>query len=422
MATFILILFTVAASLWHWLGGAEKELVISPQNVSFKIVDDTSQGGTTQSELYFNDQSSTLTCQIKNTAQWPFCEIAIVLSETNEGIDLQKYHSIGINVDYDSPIENERIRVYLRNYDPSYSKISDPVSLKFNAIEYAPGQQSGLSVIPLKAFQVLSWWIAEYEVPIEKSGAQFNNITFIEIATGSNVREATYTIKLNKLVFYGEWISESHLMRFLVVLWVSVAIVFLCIEQWQLRRHLVATEERASMLHHANRNLYEKSQIFEDLAYNDMLTGVRNRNGINEWLVQIIEYSTRNDQPFSMIYLDIDHFKVINDSFGHQKGDETLKLFAELISKRIRKSDVFVRWGGEEFIIFCPTTTLAGAVELSQLIRSIVESYQWAEGRVITCSAGVAELGDENIESLIARADAALYRAKQRGRNRVEVA
>ncbi|MGF1758687.1 GGDEF domain-containing protein [Photobacterium sagamiensis] len=422
MATYFLIFFTAATSLWYWLGGAEKELVISPQNASFKIVDDTSQGGTTKSELNFGDQSLTLTCQIEKTAQWPFCEIAIVLSETNEGIDLQKYHSIGIDVDYDSPVENERLRVYLRNYDSSYSEESDPVSLKFNAIEYTPDQKSGLSVIPLRAFQVLSWWIAEYQVPIEKSGAQFDNVTFIEIATGSYVKEATYTIKLNKLVFYGEWISESNLMKFLVVLWVSVAIVFLCIEQWQLRRYLVATEERASMLRHANRNLYEKSQIFEDLAYNDTLTGVRNRNGINEWLEQITEYSKDNDQPFSIIYLDIDHFKAINDSFGHQEGDETLKVFAELISKRIRKSDVFVRWGGEEFIIFCPITTLAGAVELSQLIRSIVESYRWAEGKVITCSVGVAELGDEDLESLIARADKALYKAKQLGRNRVEVA
>ncbi|MEF1221217.1 GGDEF domain-containing protein, partial [Photobacterium damselae] len=118
-------------------------------------------GGASTAELDINPDGAILNCELVKKSQWPFCEMAISLSDSvAKGFDLSKYHAIGLDIDYDSPVEGERVRIYLRNYDESYSNVTDPVSLKYYAIEYAPGKDQGLQVIPLKSFQVLSWGIA----------------------------------------------------------------------------------------------------------------------------------------------------------------------------------------------------------------------------------------------------------------------
>ena len=420
---YFLIFITTSSYLLYQCGVFDREFVISPRNATFQNIDDTTQGGNTQSWIDYDGKSLSLSCQIADVAKWPFCEVAIHLSSGVKGIDLSQYHSIGLDIDYNSPLSDERIRVYLRNFDPAYSSKNDPVSSKFNAIEFAPGVGNGIQVIPMKAFQVLSWWIADYEVPIEYSGPQFNNVTIIEIATGSNVKPTTYSLKLKKLVFYGEWISESMLLRFNIFLWLLSAIGFLVWERWKLHCGLKEIEKKTVQLVNANKNLHQENLFFEELAYKDALTGTNNRNAVDRWLQEVLEHARMNHQPFSIIYLDIDHFKSINDTFGHHKGDEILREFAQLLNNRIRRTDVLVRWGGEEFIIFCSGTDRAGVTGFSEELRQIIENNDWNDGLAITCSIGVAQLsGHENFDSLLHRADNALYKAKKLGRNRVATA
>ncbi|EAR55494.1 sensory box/GGDEF family protein [Photobacterium sp. SKA34] len=352
-----------------------------------------------------------------------FCEIAISLTDSvDKGINLSDYNSVGIDIDYDSPLDGERVRIYLRNFDPAYAKLSDPISLKFNAIEYAPGEDKGLIKFPLRSFQVLSWWIADYEVPVDKSSRQFDNISIIEVATGSYVKEANYSIKLNKLIFYGERISEQALVKILLSLWVITAISFIIIDRIYLRKQIKETEERTQRLRDANRVLYEKSLVFEELAFTDPLTRTRNRHEINDWLAEFTTHSIDNKISFSMMFIDIDNFKQVNDKYGHRLGDEVLRRFASLINKRVRKSDVFARWGGEEFVIFCPATPLGATAKLAESIRECIENAVWDNGMKVTCSLGVAELENEDYCHFIERADEALMKAKERGRNRVEIA
>ncbi|PSW73269.1 GGDEF domain-containing protein [Photobacterium sp. GB-50] len=420
---FFLVIFTCIVYGWFMLGGAKKEYIVSPVNSTYQIIDDKGQGGATESSLNIDRNGALLECNIVNKAQWPFCEIAISLTDSvDKGIDLSDYDSVGIDIDYGSPLEGERVRIYLRNYDPAYAKLSDPISLKFNAIEYAPGEDKGLVVFPLRSFQVLSWWIADYEVPVDKSSRQFDNISVIEVATGSYVKEANYSIKLNKLVFYGQRISEQALVKILLSLWVVTAISFIIIDRIFLRKKIKETEERTQRLRDANRTLYEKSLVFEELAFTDPLTRTRNRHEINEWLAEVTTHSIVNNISFSMIFIDIDHFKQVNDKYGHRLGDEVLRRFASLINKRVRKSDVFARWGGEEFVIFCPATPLGATAELAESIRECIESAVWDNGMKVTCSSGVAELENEDYSHFIERADEALMKAKERGRNRVEIA
>ncbi len=119
--------------------------------------------------------------------------------------------------------------------------------------------------------------------------------------------------------------------------------------------------------------------------------------------------------------LDIDHFKAINDTYGHLAGDDTLKTFGELLKGALRASDIIGRWGGEEFLIICPDSNLEGTVKLAEQLRLKIAQYDFAHFGNLYASFGVAlHHRGEQVNALIARADKALYRAKEAGRNRVE--
>jgi diguanylate cyclase (GGDEF)-like protein len=123
-----------------------------------------------------------------------------------------------------------------------------------------------------------------------------------------------------------------------------------------------------------------------------------------------------------VILLDIDRFKEINDKYGHAKGDRVLKATADLLRKTIRNADSAGRWGGEEFLVVCPETDLAGAGALAEKLRMAFADTQFPEGIHRTASFGVAVFQGEGVEELVGRADDALYAAKEAGRNRVALA
>lgn len=164
----------------------------------------------------------------------------------------------------------------------------------------------------------------------------------------------------------------------------------------------------------------------ERLATFDPLTGLYNRRAILGKLRELINIANRYKEDFSLIMLDIDHFKKVNDRYGHLTGDEVLEEIATLISRNIRDTDIVGRYGGEEFIIILPKTTLASAWVVAERLRTIIEQVEMKDsaGNVfaITVSQGLAgwERG-EDTSSLISRADEALYKAKEKGRNRVQI-
>ena len=150
-------------------------------------------------------------------------------------------------------------------------------------------------------------------------------------------------------------------------------------------------------------------------ARTDPLTGINNRRALDESLESMFALRSRYDHPFSVVIIDIDHFKRINDSFGHQEGDRALKEIATKIDHFIRDSDLVARYGGEEFVVVLPNTELEGAARFADRLRGDIEAM--AE---ITISAGVATAGiEDDADSLMVRADTALYAAKTAGRNTV---
>lgn len=161
-------------------------------------------------------------------------------------------------------------------------------------------------------------------------------------------------------------------------------------------------------------------------AHIDDLTGVGSRLNLEKTLQRELESALRYEQPLSLIMLDIDHFKDINDNYGHTLGDEILKALGELLSETNRGSDMAFRYGGEEFILILPKTTLPGARITAERLRRAIErniQLQCELDEPVTVSFGIANyFYGETKENLLARLDSALYQAKKEGRNRVAIA
>jgi diguanylate cyclase len=166
----------------------------------------------------------------------------------------------------------------------------------------------------------------------------------------------------------------------------------------------------------------ELGQVSE-LIYQDHLTGTLNRRGMDEAFMREFARAKRGQTPISVALLDIDHFKKINDTFGHDVGDQALIHLSGVVKEILRPMDVVARYGGEEFVIILPDTIESDGVNImTRLQRDLTKRYFLHENEklLITFSAGVAQRsGEESPEAMIARADGALYRAKQAGRNRV---
>ena len=171
-----------------------------------------------------------------------------------------------------------------------------------------------------------------------------------------------------------------------------------------------------------NRRLEEEKEALKIMSTTDQLTGLHNRTQLED----IFEYekmqSLRYKKAFSMIMIDIDYFKDVNDNYGHSVGDKVLQEFAQIFRATFRDVDTISRWGGEEFLILVPNTDLSGIKEVALRVQTAIHQKEFSIVGHKTVSMGVTTLQeDDDFTSIVKRSDAALYHAKNRGRDRVEV-
>jgi two-component system, cell cycle response regulator len=167
--------------------------------------------------------------------------------------------------------------------------------------------------------------------------------------------------------------------------------------------------------------LIEKNEILAKLAITDSLTGSYNHRYIIDNLSRLIGENERYKKPLSIAMVDIDNFKKVNDSYGHDFGDEVLIRISNSIENDIRKTDLLGRYGGEEFLIIFNFSNLEGAIESMARIIKNVENIKWEkENFKVTISAGICERKDEDVLTLVKKSDTLLYIAKENGRNRLE--
>ncbi|MBU2879424.1 MULTISPECIES: GGDEF domain-containing protein [Alteromonadaceae] len=168
----------------------------------------------------------------------------------------------------------------------------------------------------------------------------------------------------------------------------------------------------------------KQQQQLTELATSDPLTGAGNRRAMEEKLLDVIAFQRREQSlPVSLILMDLDNFKKVNDAYGHAKGDDILKAFVETIEKRIRSTDKLYRFGGEEFVIIAENTPLKDAIKLAEQFRFAIENEGWLAKHNITISVGTAKYEPhETAFEWLGRADRAMYQAKDLGRNNCCVA
>ena len=203
----------------------------------------------------------------------------------------------------------------------------------------------------------------------------------------------------------------------------------------------LAGQTRAMRLHETKRQLRANELVLQqELAKNqslqaelreqarrDALTGLFNRHHLNDIMERELARCARDGQPMSLLLIDVDHFKHINDTYGHQVGDEVLRATARLLSERTRASDMLFRYGGEEFLLVLSQADSAAAKEMAEELRLLYAASPLSPGNpavLATLSIGVATFADHGVtfDHLLQAADQAMYRAKHAGRNRVEIA
>lgn len=190
----------------------------------------------------------------------------------------------------------------------------------------------------------------------------------------------------------------------------------------QMEKKLGEKEKELETVYKSNKHLLKINTELLATMHTDALTGLQNRRKFEEFFAQEYKRAKRYNQAFSLIILDIDNFKIVNDTFGHQQGDEVLKVVSSTIRKKLRDSDFGARWGGEEFIIILPNTdALSAATQVAERIRAEIEAHDFGNFK-ITISSGIAQFANGvAAEALIKAADDALYTSKRSGKNKITI-
>ncbi len=177
-------------------------------------------------------------------------------------------------------------------------------------------------------------------------------------------------------------------------------------------------EKKNKELIEKNKEIVKINKQLEEMTIKDGLTDIYNRRKLDEELESFYCQAKRYDKVFSLILLDLDHFKDINDNFGHVIGDKVLIKFSKLLKDNIREVDICGRWGGEEFLVICPETNLKETQNLAQRLKEMIDGNNFIEVGKVTSSFGVASYKvNDDIESVIKRVDDCLYKAKESGRD-----
>lgn len=415
---FALLSITVITVLVY-RNGMDKIYNINLSNYPYVIpTTDSVDGGNSAISMVRTDSSIIIDYELKEGYPYPYAGVQIFLGDgKSQGKNFAEYDSIFLWL---KPRGEGSVRLYLRGWDSTISKIDDPVSLKFNELEFYPLDETYPAVFVPEEFRVASWWVAQHNVNVHRARVDLSNVPLIEVQTGTSAPLGYGTLEIKGISFKGKIVSELKVATILVSIWFVTFFIILIIRFLDYSREHTANKRKREELEKNLKALEIEKADFEKLSKEDPLTGCLNRAGFTSVLTREQERLNKQGHPVSFVILDIDHFKDINDTYGHTTGDDVLSNLSKLIQSKIRNSDVLVRWGGEEFVILCGDTPLQNAQFLAEKLRQAIESTDLIPERKITCSFGVAEMiPDEDVKKLFDRADKALYASKESGRNRV---
>jgi len=271
--------------------------------------------------------------------------------------------------------------------------------------------KAGPVFIKFSEFIVHEWWIWGNDAPRHLASPDTNRVIGISV---DNVEHGTHNTQFERVELVGERLKKNELMTILASFWLAYLLFEAAIKYSQLHISSRKDEEAIRQLKNEAIHLEEERSELETQSITDSLTGALNRNGLVKSTEQI--FRECGGTGFGVLVIDIDHFKAINDNYGHDVGDVILKTLSALIQDKIRADDIFSRWGGEEFVLICHEPNIAGLYTIAEKLRAHVEKHDFSmlETRSITISIGLTLVRQgDTFENSFRRADKALYKAKE---------
>jgi diguanylate cyclase (GGDEF)-like protein len=265
-------------------------------------------------------------------------------------------------------------------------------------------------------FRVADWWITQHNIPREFAHVELNEITSVGISPIAPFSHQADIIQINAIYVAGTYFSKESLYASLLLFWALLLSSEALFHYWTLRQRV---KRDAAKL----QSLSDISAKYKVKAETDKLTGLSNREGLAQTLMAIEQSDTKSS--YALLLIDVDHFKGLNDQFGHDVGDLVLEELAQSINRSIRSTDIVCRWGGEEFVVLFRYTKLQDVYPFAEKIRLEIarSSFAGTLELPIYVSIGAALMSvDDSFEKTFKLADQALYAAKRAGRNQTIMA
>lgn len=415
----------------------EKRVVLIPSDRPLYLLTEKLPDGTMSSE-WANESRTAWRCNYQDIPRNYFpcawtIDLTTLSAQGNRGMNLSDYEHLVMHLDYKGTAN--KIRIAIRNFNPSYSTSADPNSTKFNAVNLHTKELNKENRIALTTFAVADWWLAKYNIPLSEASAELSNAMVITVDFSSEDRPAVglNEFSIKTLELRGQWIKVEYWYLLILSAWMLGILVFAIRRLMELNAQTKHDVEVINQLSSTNEQLKEETNKFRRLSTVDPLTQLYNRFGIDQIIASLTgnaQLTAVNAPHYSLMVIDIDHFKQINDKYGHDAGDLVLQHIAKIIQSHLRAGDFVGRWGGEEFIVIMPALTKKTAMAMAEIIRDAIASAPCSfinpsssapveNSLTVTASFGVGERQpDEDFASCFKRADNALYKAKEQGRNR----
>lgn len=384
----------------------EKHKTINLNAADIKVVDDREVLGASVAKVVKTNHGLEFTCQItKSHLAQPYCELIINLQDLSKqapftGLDLSNYEQIGLWIKHSHPTQ-PGTRIELRNFNSDYSVKENEIILKHNSLEYLEAYVNNPVWLKLNDFSIPQWWNNSHNLTLNNGGTDFSNIYSIVITPTTQVQQGNYQLTVERIEFKGKYVGTTTLIAVLIMLW-SIVLGYV------IRRLVPAKKVDVEI----------PEQVVQTLEFGTMscpLTGALNRIGLRKCFDQL---APTDLQQLSIIFLNIDYFEDLYSNNGQKIADEILQQFVNEVDNTCRSSDTVVRWNAEEFLLVCPDTKLSQAIDVADKIRLTIQGTTWPNDIKITCSSGVAQMHDEDLNDLISRANRALYKAKNTGNNK----
>jgi len=381
----------------------------------FLYGDAESQNGTSAQWLDYD--ATRFRCTRVADKESHYCGFNLALSDDfTQGIDLSKFDRLRIVMAVKS--SKQRLALFMRNYNPAYSFPDQGDSAQYIVFNVRTEDIYPELIIGLDEFRVADWWLESHDIPRQFIKPEFTNITVIGADFGSNLPVGDHELEIKKLQLQGPWVSAELLYLIVIAVWLAGGFGFFIVQTFHYAKLAKGNEKRYRHLESRHQQLRHQAEDLRHIAQKDKLTGLLNRHGLDQALAKL---KPTNDAPMALLILDIDHFKKINDSRGHEQGDQVLAKVAAILTDNTRAGDLVARWGGEEFVIVAHSIQTSEIDRLGEKIRQRIyaeEHFSDAQPLTVSVSIGAVQWRlDETFAQNLQRADQLLYRAKTLGRN-----